>query len=134
MIDELGVALFLFTHRELPTDFGAFGVCAGFADGSLSGRFKCAQATDFLKNTFGFHLVFETLQSTVDRLAFFNFDLWHDIFAGLTVFMVAVGNDFSLVKGRNLRVVPVLVKGNLSNCLTPWIIAGGLPGMPWRRL
>ena len=75
----LGVGLLDVAHRELPTDLCALGVCTALAESLLCRCLECTETTDFFEDALGFHLVFETLQSAVDRLAFFDFDFWHKI-------------------------------------------------------
>ena len=46
----------------------------------LRGRLERAQAAHFLENTLGIKLVFQPLESAIDRFTFANEYFWHRVF------------------------------------------------------
>ena len=65
--------------RRIESELGtpALGVRFRFAADFLIGRFKRAQASHFLQDTFGVQFVLETLQRPIHWLTFSNDYFWH---------------------------------------------------------
>src|SRR5690606_5069855 len=55
----------------------ALGSGARFALGLLGRSLEGTKATHFVHDAFAFHFTFESLESAIDRLAFFDFDFGH---------------------------------------------------------
>jgi hypothetical protein len=57
-------------HVETELGLGALGVGFCFALGALRGRFKRAQTADFIHDSLGLELAFQSLEGSVDGFSF----------------------------------------------------------------
>jgi hypothetical protein len=106
-------------HRvEIKSDFqlGALGVVFRFAARALNGRFKSAQTTHFIHQALRIDLPFQTLQGSIDGLAFSNDYFRHKFTYFLKNWTSRVCNTLRIVKW-SFFVGPFFV-GGTSKCTT----------------
>lgn len=78
--DFLGLVLFGFIlpKRETETITAVtLGSRSSLTLGALRRSFERTKSAHLFDDAFGLHFALEALESTIDRLAFFNFDFWH---------------------------------------------------------